>query len=197
MRSTPNRTIVAVLAALLGAACGPAPYTIGPVTMEGDPPSPPAPAPPPPVTIVVIPPATARTEEPRVQAPAPSPGDGWIPDLLPRFNPFMEKRTWVGDYDCPQGRTSLTLRVVDVRGTRVRAIFDFHHAPSDVSGQFLMAGQFDEHTGDTVLTPGAWIIHPADYVTVPMVGRVSRDGTRFAGRIPVPGCGEFRLRAVQ
>jgi len=185
MRRSTARTRLAATAAILGAGCGPAPYTIGPEepVATGEPP-----------TIVVIrggeAPAPARAQ------PAPS-GDGWIPDLLPRFNPFAEKRTWVGSFDCPEGRTELTLRVVDARGTKVRAIFDFHHPPSDTSGQFLLAGEFDEHTGDMVFTPGAWIIHPDDYATLPLVGRVSRDGTHYAGRIPVPGCGGFRLRAVQ
>jgi hypothetical protein len=194
MRGSTARTIVAAMGAILGAGCGPAPYTIGPeepVALE-DPRGRP--------TVIVIPAAAPRVMG-AGEAPAPAPSapreDGWIPDLLPRFNPFVEKRTWVGSFDCPEGRTGLTLRVVDVRGTKVRAIFDFHHAQSDTSGQFLLAGRFDEHTGDTVFTPGAWIIHPDDYPPLPLVGRVSRDGMRFAGRVPFPGCGGFRLRAVE
>jgi hypothetical protein len=103
----------------------------------------------------------------------------------------------VGTYVCAQGRTNLTLRVVDVHGTKMRAIFDFHHPPTDVAGQFMMSGAFDEQTGRTVFTPGAWIIHPDNYVTVAMAGRVTRDGARFDGRIAGPGCAEFRLRAVE
>jgi hypothetical protein len=48
-----------------------------------------------------------------------------------------------------------------------------------------------------VLGPGPWIIHPPNYESVGMVGRVSIDGTHFMGRIPEPGCGAFRLRAAQ
>jgi hypothetical protein len=183
MRGAMARTVVATMGTLVGVGCGPAPYALSPEE---------------PVVVVVVPPAAAPyAGEPRAPAPAASPEDGWIPDLLPRFNPFATMRTLVGAYDCPQGRTNLTLRVVDARGTRVRAIFDFYHAPSDTAGQFLLAGQFDEHTGGVVFTPGAWIIHPDAYVTVPMVGQVSRDGRHFAGRIPAAGCGGFRLRAVQ
>ncbi len=184
------------IGALLGAGCGPAPYTIGPeepVAVEGRT-ADGTWAAPGPVKVVVAPAPVAVAVRPQVARQAE---DRWVPDGLPRFNPFIERRTWVGEYDCPQGRTSLTLRVVDVRGTKVRAIFDFHHAPTDVAGQFLMAGTFDEHTGDVVFGPGPWIIHPADYVSVGMVGRVSIDGTHFAGRIPAPGCGAFRLRAAQ
>jgi hypothetical protein len=182
-------TILGPLAgALLGAGCGPAPYTLGPEEPEAA-----TPAPGPPAVVVI---AGTKAEAPAVPTRR-EPEDRWVPDGLPRPNPFVEQRTWVGAYDCPQGRTGLTLRVVDARGTKVRAIFDFHHAPTDASGQYLMAGTFDEHTGDVVFTPGTWIIHPVDYVSVGMVGRVSLDGTRFVGRIPFPGCGGFRLRAAE
>jgi hypothetical protein len=175
-----------VLGVLLGAGCGPAPYTIGPEE--------PGPAPAPPEVYVFT--GGARAAAPVAEPPS-EPVDRWIPDGFPRLNPFAERRTWVGAYDCPQGRTDLALRIVDVHGRRVRAIFDFHHAPTDVAGQHLLAGTFDEQTGDVVFAPGAWIIHPDRYVTVGMVGRVSHDGTRFAGRIVSPGCGEFRLRAAR
>jgi hypothetical protein len=143
---------------------------------------------------VVIAPAAAPAPAAAQVRPA---DDGWIPDGLPRWNPFTDKRTWVGDYDCPQGRTKLALRVVDVRGSKVRAIFDFHHVPTDAAGQFLMAGTFDEQTGDVMFGAGPWIIHPENYVTVGMRGRMSKDGVHFMGHIDGPGCGGFRLRAAQ
>jgi hypothetical protein len=166
--------------ALLGTGCGPAPYTIGPE-------EPPRPGP----SVVQV----FIGEAP--PAPQGAPEDRWIPDGLPRPNPFADRRTWVGEYQCPQGRTDLAVRVVDVHGPWVRAVFDFHHAPTDVSGQFLMSGQFDEQNGTVVFTPGTWIIHPDDYETVGMLGSVSRDGSRFSGRIAHAGCGAFRLRAAR
>ncbi len=181
--TAPALVTMGALGAMVATGCGPAPYAMGPEE--------PAPAG---ATVIVMPaPYGGAAAPPR----AASSGDGWIPDLLPRFNPFIDSRTWVGSFDCPEGRTGLTLRVVDVHDTRVRAIFDFHHAPSDTSGQFLVVGRFDEHTGDIVFTPGAWIIQPPDYATLPLVGRVTRDGKHFAGRIPVDGCAGFRLRAVE
>jgi hypothetical protein len=180
---------LAALVALLGAGCGPAPYALEPEEPEAAPPAPQSPA-------IVIVAGGTKAEAPAI-APRREPEDRWIPDGLPRPNPFADQRTWVGTYDCTQGRTSLTLRVVDAHENRVRAIFDFHHAPTDVSGQYLMAGKFDEQMGGVVFSPGPWIIHPAGYVSVGMLGQVSRDGTRFVGRIPFPGCGGFQLRAVQ
>jgi hypothetical protein len=174
------RAFSAAIGALL-AGCGPAPYAMGPEEPAA------APTPTPPVYVVV--------GEARPAAPAREPQDRWLPE--PRPNPFATRRTWVGDYDCTQGRTGLALRIVDVRGDKVRAIFDFHHAPSDAAGQYLVAGTYDEGTGQVVFTPGPWIIHPDDYVSVGMEGRVSRDGAHFAGRITFPGCGGFRLQAAR
>jgi hypothetical protein len=165
-----RRAISAAVApfALLGAGCGPAPYTI-----DG-----------PPVEIVIAP---AR--------PAPEPEDRWIPDDLPRLNPFVQRRDWIGDYDCAQGRTTLFLRILDAHDQKVQALFGFHHAPTNVTGQFLMAGTFDEKTGRVILDPGAWIDRPQGYLTVGLDGGVSRDGKRFSGKILGAGCVGFRLRA--
>lgn len=181
-----STAVGAALGAILGMGCGPAPYTLGP-----DEPVSSVPASEP-VTIIV-----GGAGAPAASQPPREPEDRWIPDGFPRPNPFAERRTWVGAYDCAQGRTGLALRVIDVHGTHVRAIFDFHHAPTDVAGQYLLAGTFDEQTGKVVFVPGAWIIHPDNYVTVGMVGRVSRDGMRFEGSIPFPGCGGFRLHPAR
>src|SRR5262245_26356439 len=56
-------------------------------------------------------------------APQPAPEDRWEPDPFPTPNPFARVRTWVGDYDCVQGRTGLAFRIIDVRGSVIRAIF--------------------------------------------------------------------------
>ena len=176
MRSSAGWSCLAVLGALVCAGCGPAPYAIGPdePAAEG----------PPGAVYVTI--GQARPAE-----------DRWIPDGLPRPNPFAQWRTWVGEYDCPQGRTGLTLRVIDVRGKLVRAVFDFHHAPSNAAGKFIIGGAYDEDSRQVVFEPGPWIIHPDRYEPVGMAGQVSLDGAHFAGRITEPGCAGFRLRAAR
>ncbi len=190
MRISMRATAIGTLAcgALAFAGCGPAPYSIGPEdpAREGDA----AQAEAPPAEVYV------RRAEAAPAPPAREAEDRWIPDGLPRPNPFADYRTWVGEYYCPQGRTALTFRVVDVRGRRVRAIFDFHHAPTDTSGQYLMVGSFDDQTGTTTFVPGPWIVHPVGWVQVSMVGQVSRDESRFYGRIDSSGCGSFRLRVA-
>src|SRR4029079_10165746 len=115
-------------------------------------------------------------------APAPEPMDRWVPDGLPAPNPFATTRTWVGEYDCTQGTTGLALRIMDVRGRIVRAIFDFHHVPSGAKGSYVMRGIYDEDTRRVALEPGAWIVRPEDYVPVGMEGEVALDGSLFAGR---------------
>lgn len=156
-----------LLGAALLAGCGPAPYAIGPDE---------------PAATLTIPEARPAAE------------DKWIPGVFPRPNPFIARRTWVGDYDCAQGRTQLTLRVIDARGTWVRAIFDFHHLPSSAAGQYYVAGAFDEASGRVRLEPGPWIEQPPNYETVGLDGQLSADGKRFSGKITNASCGAFRLR---
>jgi hypothetical protein len=186
------RTTLAI-GLVMVAGCGPAPYTIGPEEPAG------FETQGPPVTVVAIQGASGeqapQAGAPSAAVPAP-PADRWSSDGLPRPNPFVDHRTYVGTYECPQGITQLTFRVVDVRGKKVRAIFDFHHAPTNVSGQFMMAGTFDEQTGRVALIPGTWIIHPDDYETVAMIGRTTLDGSRFDGKIASRGCRAFHLHAA-
>jgi hypothetical protein len=170
--------MAAALGALLIGGCGPAPYTIGPEEPTA---------------------VQASCTSHVVEEPTPAkrePEDRWIPDGLPRLNPFEQHGTWVGEYDCPQGRTRLALRTIRARGQHVSAVFDFRHAPTEVSGKFLVEGTFDEHTGDVSLEPVRWIVQPEGYEPVGMMGRVSLDGLRFAGRIAHPHCGAFRLSAA-
>jgi hypothetical protein len=187
MRSSRLGATAAAIGGLLGAGCGPAPYAMGPDE--------PAEAPAPAVVVVV---GQGNAAAPQAPAPRPAPAeDRWIPDAFPRPNPFATRRTWVGDYDCLQGRTGLALRIIDVRGKRVRAIFDFHHAASGAAGQYIVGGAFDDGSGRVTFEPGPWIIHPDDYLSVGMEGEVSQDGTRFVGKILYPGCGMFRLHAAR
>jgi hypothetical protein len=184
----PPRSALLAMLAVLGAACGPAPYAIEPE--QPDPPEARASA----VVVVVGQGSRGGSQAPAQPAPVE---DRWVPDAFPRPNPFAARRTWVGDYDCIQGRTGLALRVIDVRGKRVRAVFDFHHAASGAAGQYVVGGAFDEGSGRVTFEPGPWIIHPDGYAPVGMEGEVSVDGQRFVGRITYPGCGMFRLHAAR
>jgi hypothetical protein len=131
------------------------------------------------------------------EPPAEAPGDGWTPEESHGESAFERARTWVGDYDCPQGNTELTFRILAVRGRHVTALFDFHHVESGASGRYLMNGSYDADTHRVKLTPGAWLAQPRDYVSVGMSGEVSEDGSLFAGRMDHPRCGAFRLKPAR
>jgi hypothetical protein len=155
-------------------------------------------------TIIIVQPADPSAPEVIVQQTAPtvvrqSPpaNDGWVPDALPAANPFEKFRTWVGDYDCTQGNTGLALRIVDVRGRAVRAIFDFFHSPSGANGSYVITGKYDPETRRVHFDPSSWIVQPADYLMVSMTGDVATDNSLFAGKIDHSGCGAFRLKPTR
>jgi hypothetical protein len=117
------------------------------------------------------------------------------PEPVAPENPFAFTRTWVGEYDCPQGLTDMRLKVVGVRGERVDAIYQFRHGPTGAAGSYHISGRFDFGSGRVSFAPGAWIERPPNYVTVGLEGRIEGDGERFEGRITHPRCGMFSLRA--
>ncbi len=123
--------------------------------------------------------------------------DGWVPEVFPAPNPFSHLGTWVGDYDCRQGNTGVAFRILDVRGRVVRAIFDFHHAPSGAAGAYLMSGTYDPETRRAHFEPSEWIVRPENYYMVGMDGEVSLDGSLFAGKMTNEGCGAFQLKPTR
>lgn len=162
------RSCVPLLAALACASCGPSPELLSPDNVS---------------TYRY----TEVTEENAVYVAPPPPEAS--------ENPFALTRTWVGEYDCPQGLTDMRLKVVGVRGERVDAIYEFRHAPTGAAGSYHISGRFDFRSGRVSFSPGAWIERPPNYVTVGMDGRIEGNGARFEGRITHPRCGMFSLRA--
>lgn len=107
--------------------------------------------------------------------------------------PFAAAQVWAGTYTCAQGKTNVTLRITSVAGNAVGAIFDFT-VPSGPAGKFQMSGTYDPSTRHLRLEPGAWIVRPAGYMTVPVDATVSADGKAYTGRIDTPGCSDFSVR---
>ncbi|HRI68387.1 MAG TPA: hypothetical protein PK156_29365 [Polyangium sp.] len=149
-------------------------------------------------TVIIV-----ESTDPSAPAPevvvqqASAPRDGWTPEALPATNPFVRFHKWVGNYDCTQGNTEFVLRVADARGSSIRAVFDFMHVPSGASGSYIVTGHFDSETRRVRFEPTSWIMQPADYVMVPMVGDVSNDDSLFAGKIDFRGCGAFTLKPAR
>jgi hypothetical protein len=100
--------------------------------------------------------------------------------------------TWVGSYECVQGKTGLRLTISRAGANLLDATFAFYALPSNPgvpSGSYKMTG---EYTGsDVQLTQDYWIKQPSGYAMVNLDGEV-RGGT-FSGSVPYAGCGTFSL----
>lgn len=163
------RSPLSLLAALVCASCGPSPELQSAYDVEERS-----------IRYVEVTEVSASPAPPEPLAVAPE-------------NPFALTRTWVGEYDCPQGLTDMRLKVVGVRGERVDAIYEFRHAPTGAAGSYHIRGHYDFRSGRVSFSPGSWIERPPNYVTVGLEGRI--DGVRFEGHITHPRCGMFSLRA--
>jgi len=143
-----------------------------------------------------------QTGSPVVSAPLATPADNaelvasdaGAPPVARRELLFQAEQVWTGEYECPQGTTSLRLRIRTVHDDVVNAIFEFHHAPSGSFGQYEIGGRLDPRSRHVLLSPRTWIVHPHDYIMVGMDGTVSSLGDTFSGRITQEGCGAFSVR---
>lgn len=189
----PSTAILLAPLVLLLSACGPAPRD------AADPGEAPVSGASPAQTIYVSlgaqpeAPVGAQPKAP-VGAQPEAPVEHRVPEEPQGDNPFERVRTWIGDYECPQGRTNLTLHVTRSRADRVKAIFAFNHAGSGAKGEYLLEGSYDRQTRTASFTPGAWLRQPPGYETVGMTGVIARDGSMFTGTIDHPACGDFRLQ---
>ncbi|HVV87674.1 MAG TPA: hypothetical protein VHE35_31750 [Kofleriaceae bacterium] len=107
--------------------------------------------------------------------------------------PFAARQIWAGRYTCAQGDTALRLRITDVHGDDVDAVFEFSHADSGAAGSFHMSGRYEPGSHRLALTPGAWIQQPYGYESVAISGTVSADGATYAGSIHHPACTTFSV----
>jgi hypothetical protein len=106
--------------------------------------------------------------------------------------PLRAGWSFAGSYLCAQGDTAVTLRVMEVLGTSVRAEFVFAHAPTRVAGRFTLRGTC---VGDEVtLAPEAWVQRPEGYIMVGMRGALSAGATRYEGAMTHASCGAFAVR---
>jgi hypothetical protein len=159
-----DTSIFFIMGLVAAVGCGPAPYLYEPEAA-----------------------GTRPSEERRVMIVPALPGSG-----AEVSSPFARGQVWSGTYECPQGETDVDFIIADVAGDRVRAVFDFFHAPSLAAGSYVMDGVYDPSTRMVRFSPGDWIERPPRYVTVGLVGVVR--GGRFAGDITHETCGGFDMR---
>lgn len=100
---------------------------------------------------------------------------------------------WHGTYVCTQGKTAVTI-LLHHDGEHITGTFEFGplaENPHVPHGRYEISGT---QVGTTLeIQPGAWIEHPASYVTVGFAGEMDRDHRLFHGKIAFDGCGAIDL----
>ena len=108
--------------------------------------------------------------------------------------------TWVGEYVCVQGPTSLVLIVSEeddqaTAAVEIAAAFRFgptFRNPEVPEGEFTMVGEF--RNGDFSLRPSAWVQQPQNYAMVGLTGALGP--TSISGDVDFDGCSSFRLTSA-
>jgi len=120
---------------------------------------------------------------------------------------FHADQVWNGSYYCTQGRTKLSLEVLQVNHEHGREAveadltFIIETVNKTVRGRYVVAGVVDPAGRALALepVPGSWKDKPSNFVMVGLQGVVSRVGRRgelqFAGSVPIFGCDSFDLRS--
>jgi hypothetical protein len=114
---------------------------------------------------------------------------------------------WVGTYECPQGRTAVTV-TIEHRCKHARAahgscaidgVFDFGPSadnPNVPHGSYRYEGTVSFGAGGEIMLaarPLEWIDQPTGWVSVGFVATSDPDRTVLHGRIVEPQCGEIEL----
>lgn len=84
--------------------------------------------------------------------------------------------TWEGAYDCPQGRTGLTLTLDATSAGQVTGVLAFwprSDNPYVARGSFRVAGTVS-NTGELRLNGVSWIEQPPNYVMIGLTAKVMR-----------------------
>jgi hypothetical protein len=124
------------------------------------------------------------------------------PETQPRLpNPDATPMSgrWEGSYVCGQGLTGLSLQLVGHEDGTLEGIFEFSALPENPevpSGSYRVHGRVSPGWV-VILEAGEWLIHPPEYVTVPLVGRVVADPVRIHGFVDDPLCDTFSVEFVE
>jgi hypothetical protein len=147
------------------------------------------------------PPITTRPASPRRSSRPATPPIGALAEPIPQPRvrpaepvPFAPGQIWSGHYVCSQGKTSLALQIMYLRGHTVDAVFAFSHAESGVSGSYWTSGRYDPARRRLALSTIAWLRQPPGFVAISLAGTVSADGSRLAGSRLDRACSTFTVR---
>jgi len=105
---------------------------------------------------------------------------------------FATGQVWSGKYVCGQGQTDLVLRIKQVEGLRVSAVFEFA-VSAEITGSFHIQGEYQPEKRRIAFQAGDWISQPAGYTQVGLLGHVDRSGGVIAGVVDARGCSSFAV----
>lgn len=97
--------------------------------------------------------------------------------------------TWVGQYECVQGETGLTL-TVESTGKSEFAFYPLPGNPRAASGRFEMRTTFE--SGRPTFRQARWIERPGTYVMVDLIA-THHDATVMSGNVIADGCTTFQV----
>ena len=115
-------------------------------------------------------------------------------DMLANANRISGQ--WMGNYECFQGKTGVTLTLVGKKNGTVEGNFLFYPTssnPATASGRFVVTGLYYSDSS-LILDSGAWVEKPEGYVTVSLRGKVNSTFDTFAGTVPECFNAEFSLK---
>jgi serine/threonine protein kinase len=103
--------------------------------------------------------------------------------------------TWAGTYTCSQGITGVQLNIKAAAAGTATATFSFYALQGNSSvpaGEFTMTGTYS--AGGIKLTPGRWIVQPANYETVGLkAGPLASGGKTMSGTVTNSACTTFTV----
>lgn len=93
---------------------------------------------------------------------------------------------WIGNYECFQGPTGVTLTLAGKKNGAVEGNLSFHPTssnPKTATGRFVVTGSYYSD-GSLILGNGAWVEKPEGYITVSLKGKINSGFDTFTGVVP-------------
>jgi hypothetical protein len=105
---------------------------------------------------------------------------------------------WIGNYECFQGKTGVTLVLTGHKNGAVEGSFLFYPTssnPGTATGRFVITGSY-YFDGSLILDSEAWIEKPEGYITISLRGKVNSTFDTFTGTVPECFDTEFSLKKM-
>jgi hypothetical protein len=104
---------------------------------------------------------------------------------------------WMGEYVCPQGKTTVALTITESPVGGADVIFQFSGHPMNPGipmGSFQMKAGMDPFSGALVFKPTKWLVKPAGYQMVGLKGKMTGPNLISGTVTGAPGCTVFSVQ---